>query len=137
MAGRRLKDAPEAKNQIAFADVILLNKVDLVSPGELEEVEARIRAHQPYAKLHRTTRCAIDLDAVLGRNAFDLDRMLELEPEFLTVEEHDHDHHGHHRHDHHGHEHHGHEHHDECGRIADMITTITSTIITIMRRNAA
>ncbi len=109
----RLKDAPEAKNQIAFADVILLNKVDLVSPGELEEVEARIRGINPYAKLHRTTKCAIDLDAVLGQNAFDLDRILELEPEFLTVEEHDH---GHHRHDHgHGHEHHGHEHHDECG----------------------
>ena len=43
----RLKDAPEAKNQIAFADVILLNKTDLVTPEELREVEARIRAHQP------------------------------------------------------------------------------------------
>ena len=42
----RLKDAPEAKNQIAFADVIILNKTDLVSDDELREVEARIRAHQ-------------------------------------------------------------------------------------------
>ena len=43
----RLKDAPEAKNQIAFADVILLNKTDLVTDAELREVEARIRGHQP------------------------------------------------------------------------------------------
>jgi G3E family GTPase len=108
----RLKDAPEAKNQIAFADVILLNKVDLVTPAELEEVEARIRGINPYAKLHRTTRCDIPLDAVLGRNAFDLDRILEIEPDFLEVEEHDHDHHGH-DHEHHEHEHHGHGHKHE------------------------
>ena len=54
----RLKDAPEAKNQIAFADVIVLNKIDLVSEEELTEVEARIRAINPYAKLHRTQNCA-------------------------------------------------------------------------------
>ena len=52
----RLKDAPEAKNQIAFADVILLNKTDLVSEADLREVEARIRGINPYAKLHRTER---------------------------------------------------------------------------------
>ena len=102
----RLRDAPEAKNQIAFADVIILNKMDLVSPEELREVEARIRAINPYAKLHKTSRCAVPLDAVLGRNAFDLDRILEIEPSFLEVDDHDHDHHGH---DHHGHDH-GHEH---------------------------
>ena len=55
----RLKDAPEAKNQIAFADVILLNKTDLVTDAELREVEARIRAINPYAKLHRTQRSQI------------------------------------------------------------------------------
>ncbi len=110
----RLKDAPEAKNQVAFADVILLNKTDLVSKAELEEVEARIRAINPYAKLHRTNHCAVPLDAVLGRNAFDLDRILEIEPEFLSVAEtHDHDHHGHDHHHHdHGHEHHEHHDHD-------------------------
>ena len=52
----RLKDAPEAKNQIAFADVILLNKTDLVNEAGLQEVEARIRGINPYAKLHRTKR---------------------------------------------------------------------------------
>src|SRR5260370_1762497 len=89
----RLKDAPEAKNQIAFADVILLNKSDLVQPDELAEVEARIRGINPYAKVHKTERCAIALPEVLGRNAFDLDRILEIEPEcFDDGHHHDHDH---------------------------------------------
>ncbi len=115
----RLKDAPEAKNQIAFADVIILNKTDLVSEAELAEVEGRIRAINPYAKLHKTTRCQVPLDAVLGRNAFDLERILEIEPEFLACgpdcddPHHDHAHHGHdhgHHHHGHGHDHHGHDH---------------------------
>jgi len=106
----RLKDAPEAKNQIAFADVILINKTDLVSPEQLAEVEARIRAINPYAKVHKTERAKIALNEVLGRNAFDLDRILDIEPEFLESDGHDHDHH-HHDHDHHDdHEHH-HAHH--------------------------
>src|SRR5437762_218578 len=61
----RLKDAPEAKNQIAFADVVLINKTDLVAADELEDVEARIRGLNPYAKVHRTERCAIGLEEVL------------------------------------------------------------------------
>ena len=117
----RLKDAPEAKNQIAFADVIVLNKTDLVSKPELAEVEARIRGINPYAKLHRTERCKVALSDVLDRGAFDLDRILELEPDFLEEDEHDHHHHDHghdHHHDHdHGHHHdHGHglkHYHDE------------------------
>ncbi len=96
----RLRDAPEAKNQIAFADVIVLNKTDLVSPAELREVEARIRAINPYAKLHRAQRCDVAIADVLERKAFDLDRIMEIEPEFLHVDDHDHDH-GDHRHEHH------------------------------------
>jgi G3E family GTPase len=96
----RLKDAPEAKNQIAFADVIVLNKTDLVSKGELAEVEARIRGINPYAKLHRTERCKVELADVLERGAFDLDRILDIEPDFLEAgDDHDHDHdHDHHHH---------------------------------------
>ncbi len=91
--GERLKDAPEAKNQIAFADVIILNKTDLVGADEVSEIEARIRAINPYAKLHKTVNCAVALEAVLGRNAFDLDRILEIEPEFLDGDyDHDHEH---------------------------------------------
>ena len=86
----RLRDAPEAKNQIAFADVILLNKADLVSEGDLARVEGEIRAINPYAVVHRTTRCAVPLEAVLERNAFDLGRILDLEPEFLEEGHHHH-----------------------------------------------
>ncbi|MGA7530483.1 MAG: GTP-binding protein [Pseudolabrys sp.] len=107
----RLKDAPEAKNQIAFADVILLNKTDLVTPEELRELEARIRGLNPYARLHRTERAKIDISEVLGRNAFDLDRILTIEPDFLEGEDHDHDHH----HDHGDHAHGAHHHHHHHG----------------------
>jgi len=103
----RLKDAPEAKNQIAFADVIVLNKTDLVSKAELAEVEARIRGINPYAKLHRTERCKVALSDVLERGAFDLDRILEIEPSFLDADDHHHDHDHEHGHDHHHHHHHG------------------------------
>ena len=88
--GERLKDAPEAKNQIAFADVLILNKTDLVTPEELAEVEARIRAINPYAVLHKTQRSAVPLDAVLGKSAFDLDRILDIEPDFLEAGHHHH-----------------------------------------------
>jgi G3E family GTPase len=86
----RLKDAPEAKNQIAFADVIVLNKTDLVTPEELDAVEARIRAINPYAKLHRTQRAQVPIAEVLDRNAFDLERIIELEPNFLEEGHHHH-----------------------------------------------
>jgi len=107
----RLKDAPEAKNQIAFADVILLNKTDLVTPDELRELEARIRGLNPYARLHRTERAKIDIAEVLGRNAFDLDRILTIEPDFLEGQDHHHDHH----HDLSGHDHGAHHHHHGNG----------------------
>jgi G3E family GTPase len=115
----RLRDAPEAKNQIAFADVILINKTDLVDAAGLRELEARIRGINPYAEIHRTQRCAVALGDVLGRNAFDLDRILDLEPKFLgdNGHDHDHDHARGHDHDHHHHDHgHGHNHaHDHGG----------------------
>ncbi|WP_374251727.1 GTP-binding protein [Xanthobacter sp.] len=114
----RLKDAPEAKNQVAFADVILLNKTDLVTGAELDAVEARIRGINPYAKLYRTQKSEIDIAKVLNQGAFDLERVLELEPAFLEEDEHHHHHHahgeacgpdcGHDHHDHHDHDHHHH-----------------------------
>ncbi|WP_342360632.1 GTP-binding protein [Terrarubrum flagellatum] len=86
----RLKDAPEAKNQIAFADVLILNKTDLVSEAELKDVEAQIRAINPYAKLHRTQRASVSIADVMDRNAFDLDRILDIEPDFLEEGHHHH-----------------------------------------------
>jgi len=89
-----IDQAHEAQEQIAFADVVLLNKADLVSEPEIKVIEARIRSINPYAKIHRTERCALDLEKVLDRNAFDLNRVLEFEPDFLDeVHEHEHDSH--------------------------------------------
>lgn len=83
--------AHEAQEQLAFADVVLLNKTDLVSAEELAAVEARIRRINPYARIHHTERCSLPLDEILGRDAFNLERVLEFEPGFLT-EEHGHEH---------------------------------------------
>jgi G3E family GTPase len=113
----RLKDAPEAKNQIAFADVILINKTDLVSSDELSEVEARIRGINPYAKVHKTERAKIALHEVLDRNAFDLDRILDIEPEFLESDGDDHDHDHDHDHNHHHDHDHGHAHAHNSGGL--------------------
>ena len=87
----RLADSPEAEEQIAFADVIVLNKTDLVTAEALAAVEAAIRAINPSATIHRTERAAVPLDAVLDRNAFDLNRILANAPDFLTETEHEHD----------------------------------------------
>ncbi len=86
----RLEDSAEAEEQIAFADVIVLNKTDLVTSDELADVEARIRKINHFAKIHRTTRAALPIGDVLDQGAFDLARVLEREPEFLEDTEHSH-----------------------------------------------
>lgn len=83
----RLKDSREAEDQIAFADVVLLNKTDLVDDEELVRLEQVIRAINPSARIHRTERAGVSLDKVLDRGAFDLQRALTGDPHFL---EHDH-----------------------------------------------
>ncbi len=87
----QLGEHHEAEEQIAFADIVLLNKTDLVEASGLGRVEDRIRKINPYAKIIRTERCGADLDEVIGLNAFSLDRVLEVEPDFLTSD-HDHEH---------------------------------------------
>ncbi|NMG58004.1 GTP-binding protein [Geitlerinema sp. P-1104] len=84
-------DADEAQEQIAFADVILLNKTDLVSEAELEDLEARIHAMNIMAKVYRTQNAAIEMQQILGVNAFDLNRALEVDPKFLEEDAHEHD----------------------------------------------
>ena len=84
-------DADEAIEQIAFADRILLNKVDLVTTEELDALETKIRQLNALAKIYRTHNSEIDLDCVLGINAFDLDRALEIDPQFLGEDAHQHD----------------------------------------------
>jgi G3E family GTPase len=86
----RLEDSHEAADQIAFADVIVLNKTDLVTPEELAEVERRIRQINRFAVIHRTERAALPIEQVLDRGAFDLKRVLEMAPDFLEDDEHEH-----------------------------------------------
>ncbi len=86
----RLVDSAEAAAQIAFADVIVLNKLDLVSAEELGAVEALIRRINRYARIHHATRSAVPVGEILDRGAFDLARVLEFDPDFLTDSEHSH-----------------------------------------------
>jgi G3E family GTPase len=86
----QLEQGTEAEQQVAFADVILLNKTDLVSPEELKKVEDKIRGINRYARIFQTQKSQIDLDAILDKGAFDLGRILEFEPDFLHS---GHDHH--------------------------------------------
>lgn len=106
-------DSHEVQEQIAFADVILLNKSDLVTPEELDALEHRIRHMNAVARIHRTTHAQIDLNHVLNVKGFDLDRILEHEPDFLKTDSHQH-HHDDHDHSHcdhdHGHCEHDHQH---------------------------
>lgn len=88
---QRLEDSHEAEEQVAFADVILLNKTDLVDAQELEQVRQRVRAINAQAKMHETQNCVVPLEEVLERGAFDLDRILEIEPNFLSEDDHEHD----------------------------------------------
>jgi len=76
----------EAQKQVAFADVILLNKADLVAPADLGALEARLRGINTLAKLHRTQNCDLPLAHVLNVGGFNLSRATELDPKFLEVE---------------------------------------------------
>ncbi|MGH7024810.1 MAG: CobW family GTP-binding protein [Caulobacteraceae bacterium] len=79
-----LATSREAREQIAFADQIVLNKIDLVSEADLAAIEARLRRLNPLAAIHRAERSNVPLDAILGRGGFDLARITALEPEFLN-----------------------------------------------------
>ncbi len=118
----RLKDSPEAEDQIAFADVILLNKIDLVDDEEKSALHSVLNHINPHAIIHETSKAEISLEKILGRGAFDLGRILEDDPYFLT-NVHDH----HHHHDHQcgpdcSHE--SHAHHDQTGTHGNLNTII-------------
>merc|ERR1711908_164678 len=82
----------EAVEQLAFADRVLLNKIDLVSEADLERVEERIKAVNSFAPIVRTEKSQVSADSVLNIGAFDLKRTLEMDSEFLNTDgEHEHD----------------------------------------------
>jgi G3E family GTPase len=76
----------EVKEQIAFADVVLLNKIDLVDREEQDRLEARLRSMNALARVYRTVGAEVPLEEVLGMGGFDLDRALALKPTFLDPE---------------------------------------------------
>jgi len=129
----RLKDSREAEDQIAFADVVVVNKADLVSHDELHRIEDIVHAINPSARVYTTTRSGVDLTKVLNQGAFNLERALENDPNFLDHDDPDHvcgpdcdhDHGHHHRHDH-DHGHHGHDHDHDHGPSAIHDVTVTS-----------
>jgi G3E family GTPase len=81
----------EALEQLAFADRVLVNKIDLVSEDELLLVEKQIRSINAGASIVRTQMSKVDLDWVLNAHAFELSRVLEVDPQFLEESEHMHD----------------------------------------------
>ncbi|MBI1842308.1 MAG: GTP-binding protein [Verrucomicrobia bacterium] len=95
-----LDESRECQEQVAFADRILLNKIDLVGPGDLDRLERKIRGMNRVAEIIRSQNSAVDIDRVLNTHAFDLDAKLEHEADFLKVIDADaHDHRHDHEHD--------------------------------------
>ena len=81
-----IEDSSECKEQIAFGDVLVLNKTDLVTAQELDHVERRIRSMNRMAKVLRSTNADVPIAEVLDVGGFDLDRAVATKPEFLTPE---------------------------------------------------
>jgi G3E family GTPase len=81
--GLRLADSPEAAEQIAFADQIVLNKTELVTRDELRCVEARLKQLNPFAPIHRARRADVDLAKLLGRRSPDLPQFLAPARQFI------------------------------------------------------
>jgi G3E family GTPase len=88
---QNLQDSHEAQEQVAFADIILINKTDLVDAVEIAKVEQQIRTLNPIAKIYHTEHSIVDLPLILGTKAFDLEAKLEVDPLFLEDLEHEHD----------------------------------------------
>lgn len=75
-----IDSSDECQQQIAFADVILLNKIDLVTPQQLEKLETRIRSMNSQAKIHRTQNANLAIDHLLNIKAFDLNEKNRSQP---------------------------------------------------------
>ncbi len=88
---QNLKDSHEAQEQIAFADIILINKIDLVLPKDIARVKQQIWELNPLAKIYETEHSSIDLSLIIGTKAFDLEAKLEIDPSFLEDLAHEHD----------------------------------------------
>lgn len=88
---KNLEQSVEAQEQVAFADMVLINKVDLASEEALLRIERTVRRLNPLAKIQRCTQGIVDVALILNSNAFQLDAKLQVDPEFLGDHEHEHD----------------------------------------------
>ena len=149
---QHLGELTEPAVQVGFADVVILNKTDLVQDTDLARIEQRIRGINGTARIVRAVNAVVPIDAVLGLGAFDLDRALAVDATFLEPQypfewagayqlpagrhilkaagEHSHQHdHGDHDHDHgdHGHDDHGHDHTHAALKVALLPMTAATT----------
>lgn len=104
-----LFNSQAAHSQIAYGDVILLNKADLVDEADLDSLELKIRDVKEGARILRTTKAQVPIPLILSVGLFESERYFSEHSDH----DHGHEHHNHDHHDHdHGHEHHDHDHHD-------------------------
>jgi G3E family GTPase len=135
-----LFNSQAAHSQIAYGDVIVLNKTDLVDEADLDSLEIKIRDIKEGARILRTTNSQVPLPLILSVGLFESDKYFEdadkhdhhdhdhnhhdhdhdenhgecseCGHDHDTHDHHNHDHHDHHNHDHHNHDHHNHDHHN-------------------------
>ncbi len=109
-AAQQLNDRQEARRQVGFADQIFISKADLVEPAEVDALTHRLKHMNPRAPIRPVHFGEVALSEVFDLRGFNLNAKLEIDPDFLKVDDHDH-----HDHDHgHGHDHHDHEHGEHC-----------------------
>jgi G3E family GTPase len=81
----------EAQEQIAFADIVILNKIDLVDSSEIERIYKKVCQMNRFVQIYQVEQCNVNLDDILSVGAFDLQNILTIEPGFLEEEDHEHD----------------------------------------------
>jgi len=81
---KQIKETETAREQIAMADFLLLNKTDLVEGPKLDATEKKIRELNPHATIFRTNQSQVNLKELLDMHAFDIDKKLSADPEFLN-----------------------------------------------------
>lgn len=81
---QQMRDTETAREQIAMADFLLLNKTDLVDEAHLTRLEAKVRELNPHAQIFRTNHSQVNLKELLDMHAFDVDQKLAVDPEFLN-----------------------------------------------------
>jgi G3E family GTPase len=149
---QHIDSSPEVKEQLAFADVVVLNKTDLAEAGDIDRLERRVRGINSRAAVHRAANADVDLAAVLDLGGFDLDHALAIDPDFLEQQypfewagiyrlgagthqlavggDHDHDH----GHDDDGHHHH--HHHDAIDVLITPVADATDASLEVALREA-